>query len=418
MRSGGSRSGARADRRGSVRVHAVAGRGGANGRGLRPDRRLAGGAQRTRIEDRTSGVEDGDWGLREFERFTVVIEPPGTRVPWSLGWSPNHRKDVRGRIELPVEASGDDLRLGTIAYWNLWGQRTVLGELHRLAKRLAKYYPWEEWQAAWFLLTGQPTWISPLTTRTEVRHGDGWDRGTVTMTMDLWVPAATVERIYRHVQHQRRQGAARRRDKALAVWLFTEDMERTAGRRLTTPELMRAWNEAHPDDRRADRSSFHDLRKRGEEAAARLLRPGDQMVIAPRATSATEATPVSTPKPADVSEQRRMGHDKKSANGRGLRTSADGHGRHKPGLLIQRFRVRLPAGPPPKSTISRKQRGALALPLGRAMAGAGQPVRGLRVPGLPPPSTKATTDGVLIDIRCGQRDCRGTVPRSAPVPGS
>ncbi len=203
---------------------------------------------------------------------------------------------------MPVEASGDDLRLGTIAYWNLWGQRTVLGELHRLAKRLAKYYPWEEWQAAWFLLTGQPTWISPLTTRTEVRHGDGWDRGTVTMTMDLWVPAATVERIYRHVQHQRRQGAARRRDKALAVWLFTEDMERTAGRRLTTPELMRAWNEAHPDDRRADRSSFHDLRKRGEEAAARLLRPGDQMVIAPRATSATEATPVSTPKPADVSE--------------------------------------------------------------------------------------------------------------------
>jgi hypothetical protein len=76
--------------------------------------------------------------------------------------------------------------------------RSVLEGLRILSNYLAAEYPWQEAQATWFVLTGEPPALSAATGR--VSRGSAAPYAEITMTVQPWVPADTVRTFYRQLQ--------------------------------------------------------------------------------------------------------------------------------------------------------------------------------------------------------------------------
>jgi hypothetical protein len=80
--------------------------------------------------------------------------------------------------------------------------QSVLGELRRLASRLAERYGWQEGQAVWFLLTDQVPWVSPGSWRLVSRFSPFAVRPVVVLEVEPWLPPAAVMDAYRRIQRQ------------------------------------------------------------------------------------------------------------------------------------------------------------------------------------------------------------------------
>jgi hypothetical protein len=87
---------------------------------------------------------------------------------------------------------------------------SVLGRLYGTVQNLLKRYPWFEESAAWFVLTGETPYVAPMTVRGKYRGpltfgpypSTGFGYGLVTLTVEPWVSADTVQRVYRDIQRR------------------------------------------------------------------------------------------------------------------------------------------------------------------------------------------------------------------------
>lgn len=239
------------------------------------------------------------------EQLRLRISPPGA---WLAGdWIERTRFTPPGKpfpsMKLPV---GEQGRYTSVGYWQL----SVLDRLHKLAKRLSRYFPWSEEDLAWFVVTGTPPLLPPLRGSYNAAFGRPWERAVITLEIEPWISAATVERLYSELR-SRVLPFEQRRDKALAVWLFARDKERETGRPLRGSALLNAWNDAHPDDQYTSREAIFRARERGEAFVVSIVSPGYRPgigsdVLDPHGFDRI-STPVSTPKPANNDGSPRTG---------------------------------------------------------------------------------------------------------------
>jgi hypothetical protein len=139
---------------------------------------------------------------------------------------------------------------------------SVLGELQRVANRLAEQFPWREDQAAWFTLTGAPPLVSPIKIwykwhPARVHHPSGdttrFTYGEVTISVVPWVPETSVSEAYfnlqrRILQVQQNQRLERPGLELLRFVLQQEDplsLDR-ARRRKVGKKLVEPWDRKYP----------------------------------------------------------------------------------------------------------------------------------------------------------------------------
>lgn len=102
---------------------------------------------------------------------------------------------------LPFPGEDGDVHRALIA------PSSVLGSLYKSAHTLLRHYPWPEEDATWFLLTGETPYVAPATYRGKFielnpDYPDGHGYGFITLTVEPWISAATVEQLYRDIQRQ------------------------------------------------------------------------------------------------------------------------------------------------------------------------------------------------------------------------
>jgi hypothetical protein len=112
----------------------------------------------------------------------ILVDPPGETF----------RADVqRTRRLLYIDEDGQTQE-------TLVEDRSVLEGLRILSNYLAAEYPWQEAQATWFVLTGEPPALPAATGR--VSRGSAAPYAEITMTVQPWVPADTVRKFYGQLQ--------------------------------------------------------------------------------------------------------------------------------------------------------------------------------------------------------------------------
>jgi hypothetical protein len=135
--------------------------------------------------------------------------------------------------------------------------KTVLGDLHDRVSSLIKRYPWEESDAVWFVLTGEPPWVAPFTWQFRgFSSGVGEDSfgyGFVTLKVEPWVSAKTVQKVYCDIQRNLRDGRGARRLKreTLKLLRFVNERVNVADlsleeRRRLAPKLVAEWDKENP----------------------------------------------------------------------------------------------------------------------------------------------------------------------------
>jgi hypothetical protein len=156
----------------------------------------------------------------------------------------------------------------------------VLRKLYTLAVELSRRYPWEVPAAAWFVLTGEPPWVPPVTA--QVRELDyALNQGTITITAAKWVPAEVVGRFYSELKAGL-ESTPTPSDRRLALFRFV--VEQSSGinelnkgvltKGLNTPpwrSLQSRWNEIHPPGDKWHYKSVQNFHRDFKEAFTALL---------------------------------------------------------------------------------------------------------------------------------------------------
>jgi hypothetical protein len=141
---------------------------------------------------------------------------------------------------------------------------SVLGELQRLASRLAEQFPWREVQATWFILTGEPPLVPPVKVRYTLRpvrvhlepSGDTerFTYGEVIISAAPWVSEKIVAEAYYNLQSRilrsgQNRPLERRRLELLRFVIQRENPLKLtrARRRRIGKELVEAWDRKHPN---------------------------------------------------------------------------------------------------------------------------------------------------------------------------
>jgi hypothetical protein len=193
--------------------------------------------------------EDGT----RYHRATVSIDLPGIAETVRSG-------DVEeGAIQSLWWPRDDDSEYAQ--HVRVW-ESSVLGELQRLASQLARKHPWQEDQAALFVLTG----ITPLasTLRGGARHSYGngvaahkYDSTIIELEAQAWVPVEEVAKAYRKLQREAHGGHNYRSPEDRNVEVFRFVLEQSEVQilnreehlaKLTLPkwkEMRQAWNEMY-----------------------------------------------------------------------------------------------------------------------------------------------------------------------------
>jgi len=110
------------------------------------------------------------------------------------------------------------------------GRLSVLDELRRISARLARVYPWEEAEASRYILTGEPPRVPAVVGRLHVRRDRATTYGTITLTVQPWVPADVVYSFYRDM----RQNA------------FAGSHQTISERKIAVFRFVMAQHEVHP----------------------------------------------------------------------------------------------------------------------------------------------------------------------------
>ena len=192
----------------------------------------------TAVVERVEPAELG--GRRHGEQVHIHVTPPG--ITHSFG------RFADARLTLPV-ATPDGERMAIVVR-----RHSVLDELRQLAMYLANLCGWNEGAAAWFVLTDAVPFVAPLQTSVKTILGNPRNKARITLSVEPWVSAATVERIYRDLQRQV-LGCTDNRPigrRALALFrlgvehLRTNKRPSALAKRPSARELMGRWNALRP----------------------------------------------------------------------------------------------------------------------------------------------------------------------------
>ena len=148
-------------------------------------------------------------------------------------------------------------------------RRKTQADLHRLCNYLAKHYPWSEDEAERFVLTGERPEVVPLFGRIRLSGNEQnlFSYGIITLTVEPWVDAKSVERFYREMQGRVLGRKPRRGEpRNLAVFRFVVERSKAVewevvrdndgyftGRKRelvgipSWRELLKLWNERYPE---------------------------------------------------------------------------------------------------------------------------------------------------------------------------
>src|SRR5215207_2007336 len=201
---------------------------------------------------RVEQLEDEHGVLRDALLVTVVIDRPARAYRKSPVFTkPLLLRDefnqdpktwmLRSRghwaVEMHVPVYG---RLGAERI-EIWREST-LDDLRMLAELLADLYLWWPHEAAMFVLTGDPPWFVPISSRYRAHDYSGAERAIITLDVEAWMPAETVARVYLARQRQITKGRMRSMGRPLEVFLFVSNKCRKSSKRLTWRELTEQWD--------------------------------------------------------------------------------------------------------------------------------------------------------------------------------
>jgi len=201
-----------------------------------------------------------------------------TRVIIKAVWL-NGEKVIKMSYKQPSEAIPlwDGEKLVAVAPWPF----SVLRDLNKVAAGLSRLYPWETPMAAWFLLTGEPPWVPPLTARIE-KSDYVLNHTAITVTAAHWVPKDAVGRFYTEVKKSTNPTPTPS-ERRLA--LFQIVLERSEGvdrwepggirlRGLDSPpwrSLLAQWNEIHPPGKEWHYENLRNFHRDFAEASQVIL---------------------------------------------------------------------------------------------------------------------------------------------------
>ncbi len=150
-------------------------------------------------------------------------------------------------------------------------ERPHAEQLDKLTKELKRVYFWKETNASWFVLTG---YIPPVDTfnvkisSTWRPHGPRFE--TITLTVEPWLSAEKVKRIYSDTQRQiLGKDNGRVGEKSLKLLEFVAKQRESGD--SSWRELMENWNETYPEwaytakDPEHARRKFYNAHKRAYE---------------------------------------------------------------------------------------------------------------------------------------------------------
>ncbi len=153
----------------------------------------------------------------------------------------------------------------------------VLKELRWLGEQLAKDYRWQREEAMWFVLAGGTPPVSPLRAVGSVGYSKhGPHRAAITLTIEPWVDAKEVDRVYRDIQRQMLgNDNLLIGEKRLRLLEFVEDQKRTGTGGWRT--LMQRWNETYPqwkyEDKEHPDHAVRYFKRSYDETYERLMYP-------------------------------------------------------------------------------------------------------------------------------------------------
>ncbi|MEN6370417.1 MAG: hypothetical protein ABFD64_00230 [Armatimonadota bacterium] len=142
---------------------------------------------------------------------------------------------------------------------------SVLEYLSYKASDLARYYYWDEAEAAWFVLTGKiPSILACKVTAGVYSFSE---RGRVVINAEIapWLPADTAKTLIRQAQQEFNPGGnrmGRPRERNLKLLEFVARATNTAGKRPTWNTLLEEWNRQYPEWHYSDRRIMHKDYKR------------------------------------------------------------------------------------------------------------------------------------------------------------
>jgi hypothetical protein len=216
--------------------------------------------------------------LLSYEGSKPFEQPYWTRVTIRVAW-PDGENVIKMSYKKPSELIPlwDGEQLISVAPWPF----SVLRKLYTLAAELSKRYPWEPPLAAWYLLTGEPPWVPPLTA--EIEKSDCvYNHTAITVKAAHWVPKDAVSRFYAEVKKST-SPTPTLSERRLALFRFV--LERSSGmdrwepegvhvRGLSTPrwrELLAQWNHVHPAGDKWHYGSLRNFHRDFSEASEAIL---------------------------------------------------------------------------------------------------------------------------------------------------
>jgi hypothetical protein len=210
--------------------------------------------------------------VEDRTQFNKVIARLRHRVMFDISWkTEQHRVGVEytvGRDDwLALRFPDREKGTGTVRA----RPGSALGVLQALSVALAKSYLWAESEAVWFVLTGTVPEVPCLTARSE----GGWSRDhtheRIVLSIEPWVSAKTVMRVFRKVQvdwlrKENRQPKAR----SLDLLAFVSP-RKAAGMHWRT--ILKEWNETHPKSDRYGPDGVRNLKRDFEAVYLLVLHP-------------------------------------------------------------------------------------------------------------------------------------------------
>jgi hypothetical protein len=155
-----------------------------------------------------------------------------------------------------------------------------------LVETLAATYLWRTYDASWFVLCS--SYVPSLATfgveTKVVRHEHGPEIGTITLTVEPWVPESAVAQMYKAAQRQmlgkRPHAVGQKRLRLLA---FAEKKGKSWRKRMDL------WNESEASHKRKGYKDVRNFRKAYVQVRKVVLEPGYVTKARPNETRAREA---------------------------------------------------------------------------------------------------------------------------------
>jgi hypothetical protein len=199
------------------------------------------------------------------------------RITWSTGEAVLPVKNEGPRPPEPMEVwNGAEPIL--VAPW----PQSVLGYLRKVMSKLTERYPWEPPDAAWFVLTGEPPWVPPLTA-TSSGPDLAKNHGTITIRAAHWVPEEAIRRLYSKMKAGM-EPTPTTSPRRLALFRFVterssgvNEFDRKEGALVTGlnippwRHLQSEWNQEYPPSHKWHYTDVRNLRRDFAEASKLLI---------------------------------------------------------------------------------------------------------------------------------------------------